>query len=140
MKSKIDLKWILVSLIFLGLITLLFSAVAISGNVIVHQRLWISSLVFFGLAALILIVMLIDDHLTHKGLNKEERTALMYFSSHDVVSAETFSLMHGRDVYLSLLRKGLIENCFKEHRQEVYCRLSDKGVDISERLLRDSKH
>ncbi len=136
MNRKVDFKWIFVILIFFGLLTLLFSAVAISGNIIVHQRLLTSSLVFFGLAALIFIVMLIGDYLTHKGLTNEEKIALMYFfnSGHDVVSAENFSLIHGQDIYLSLLRKGLIENCFKKGRQEVYCRLSDKGIAMCQKL------
>lgn len=133
---KLDVKWILVCLIFFGLVTLLFSAMTIDANVIIHQRLCISSLVFWALAALLLIGLLIDNRLTRNGLNEREKNALMYFtnSGRNVISAENFSLIHGQDIYLSLLRKGLIENCFKKGRQEVYCRLSNKGFSLYNKL------
>lgn len=137
MKEKINLKWFVFSIVFLGLVTLFLSLLAIESSPIWHNRLLYFSVTCFGVVTLIIVVSLIIDYLKHHKLSEQEKNALKYLlnNGNQMIRADDFSLMYGRDVYLSLLRKGFIENCFRKHRQEVYCRISDDSVYMCNKIL-----
>ena len=130
-KLRSSLKGIIVSLIFLGLITLLFSALTIGGALVLHHRLLTVSLVFWGLAFFFIIGYWIADKKSISRLSNEERKALETLADmgQSYISADYFIMKNGHEVYVSLLRKGYIDYHFLKSKQEVYCRLSDKGAD-----------
>ena len=136
MKQKYEstLKWVMMGLVFLGLLLLLFSAVALFTPW--HEKLLVASLVLFGLVIVAFVVIRVTDRILQQSLTDDEKKALKYLftSCRDGLKAENFILIHGADVYHNLLRKGLVEYFFLLGHQEVYCRLSEKGYTISEKL------
>ena len=131
MKENIlsTLRGFVVSLIFLGLLTLLISALSLDGAIVLHHRLLNISLVFWGLTVLLIIVYWIIGGEHRKRLSKEEKDAIlsMLEQDHEYVSAEYFVMRYGQHTYESLLRKGYLRYHFLKGEQQVYCQLTEEA-------------
>ena len=134
MKENIlsTLRGFVVILVFLGILTLLFSVLTLDGALEVHHRLLNISLVFWELTVLLIIIYWIIGGVHRKRLSKEEKDAIlsMLEQNHEYVSADYFVMRYGQHIYESLLRKGYLRYHFFKGKQQVYCQLTEEAKKL----------